>query len=247
VLEITWPTDCFVCGEALSLDQCLGACLACWARLAPLRASCSRCGEPTAASDLVGPPGLPCAGCLLARGMGRPQAVSQLSGVRPAVTYDAVAQRFLLRAKRDGRVEILAVLGVQLASMLAVSAFAADCEAVIPVPSHPLARLRRGFDPARALAWPVAAALGIPLKGALRRRLRRGGAAKRLSAAERARALEHAFAPAMRRPLPRRVLLVDDVLTTGATAAACVPPLRALGVEEVRVAVWARTPRRAPI
>jgi predicted amidophosphoribosyltransferase len=163
------------------------------------------------------------------------------------VVYDGVARRFLLRAKLHGCPEILPALGAQLAAVVAASRAAEGCGAVVAVPSHPIVRLRRGFDPAWEIARPVAAALRLPLRRALRRRLRHGTAAKSLSAAARARSLDGAFTAFRPRGLPRAVLLVDDVLTTGATAAACAEALRSVGVEEVRLAVWARTPRRSPI
>jgi predicted amidophosphoribosyltransferase len=153
------------------------------------------------------------------------------------VAYDGVARRFLLRAKLSHRAEILPLLGAQLASALAGSTFPAGCQAVIPVPSHPISRLRRGFDPAREIARPVASALSLPLVLALRRRLGSGGPVKQLSAAARARTLQSAFARGTP-PLPRgapRGRRPDH----GGTAAACIPVLRARG-EEVRL-VWART------
>ncbi|HET9299241.1 MAG TPA: phosphoribosyltransferase family protein [Candidatus Polarisedimenticolaceae bacterium] len=241
VLDLAWPTDCLACCAPLGLRHVRGACLDCWVRLRPLRATCGRCGEPTGPSDLVAPSGLPCAACLLHGGL------KGIAAVRPAVLYDPVARSFLLGAKLRGHPELLPLLGAQLASRLRAGSFAADCGAVVPVPSHPLVQLRRGFDPGREMARPVAAALGLPLVSALRRGLRHGGPAKRLSASARSRRLAGAFQPGSRRPLPPVVLLVDDVLTTGATAASCARALRERGVAEVRVAVWARTPRRPPI
>lgn len=241
LLDLAWPSDCLVCRTPLDLRHARGACLHCWGRLRPLRATCGRCGEPTGPSDLVAPCGLPCAGCLLHGG------VQGVAAVRPAVLYDPVARAFLLAAKLRGHPELLPLLGAQLASLLRAGSFAADCGAVVPVPSHPLVQLRRGFDPAREMARAVATTLGLPLVAALRRGLRHGGPAKRMSAAARSRRLARAFHPASDRRLPPVVLLVDDVLTTGATAASCARALRKRGVEEVRVAVWARTPRRPPI
>ena len=241
IFDLAWPSDCLVCRTPLDLRQARGACLACWGRLRPLTGACPRCGEPTGSSDLLAPGGLPCAGCLLHGGP------PDLRGVRPAVAYDGVARAFLLGAKLRGRPELLPLLGAQLASLLRAGAFADGCQAVVAVPSHPLVHLRRGFDPAREIARPVAAALGLPLVPALRRRPTRGGPAKRRTAPDRVRLLEDAFHPRLRRRLPPAVLLVDDVLTTGATAAACARELRGMGVEEIRVAVWARTPRRARI
>src|SRR6185436_2642012 len=139
-----------------------------------------------------------------------------LEAVRAAVLYDVLGRRFLLRAKLGGRKEILSPLGRQLAGVLERSAFALGCTAIVPVPSHPLALLRRGYNPAHELARAVSRALGLPLRPRLLSRpLLRGGTSKGLGARERRRIVEHAFRPS---PSARRerVLLVDDVMTTGA-------------------------------
>ena len=105
----------------------------------------------------------------------------------------------------------------------------------------PWAALRRGFVPAGELAAPLARAIGIPLgRRVVRRRWRGPVAAKRLGARGRRRLGPEAFRvdPEVR---GRRVLLVDDVMTTGAMADACTRALRRAGATEVRVAVWART------
>jgi ComF family protein len=97
----------------------------------------------------------------------------------------------------------------------------------------PLARRReaeRGYDQARALARPLARRIGTPAVPLLRRTRTTTPQAKR-GARERRAALEGAFRSI--RHAPERVLLVDDVLTTGATAASCAVALRAAGAREV--------------
>ena len=96
----------------------------------------------------------------------------------------------------------------------------------------PLARRRlaeRGYDQARLLAVEAGRQLERPVAGLLRRRVSTAPQAHR-SGAERRTALQGAF-EAGRRPVPERVLLVDDVLTTGATAAACAAALHAAGAQ----------------
>ena len=237
VLSVLLPADCFACGRPLGPVHLLGACLACWSALRPIGASaCPSCGEPRPpGTDLFGPAGGRCAPCVL-----QPK---RTDGVRAAVLYDAVARSFVLRAKFGGRRELLTILGRQLTQVLRTTSFAEPCTVVSAVPSHPWVRLRRGFNPALELARPVARHLGLPLaRRALIRRLGGPAPAKRLGAARRRRAARRAFLPGSSLR-GERVLLVDDVLTTGATAAGCADALLDGGAESVRLAVWARTPR----
>ena len=170
------PTRCFACGEPLGRLQQSGACAGCWADLVLLETPfCPGCGLPVDGWRLSADP-LParCDSCER-----HPPAFER---VRPLVTYEGLARRFLLRAKLGCYPELLGVLGRQLARLVEIEGLAAGCRVVVPVPSHPWVTLRRGFSPARELARPVARRLGLPLRGCVRRRIGAVRASKRLGA-----------------------------------------------------------------
>lgn len=106
---------------------------------------------------------------------------------------------------------------------------------LVPVPLHPRRRRERGFDQ----ALEIARGLGPPVATDLVRRTRETAAQSGLDAGARRRNVRGAFA-VTGRPLPRQLTLVDDVLTTGASARELARTLRAAGVEHVELLVLAR-------
>jgi ComF family protein len=138
--------------------------------------------------------------------------------------------------KYDGRSD----LGAALGSVMAEHAhhWAGRVDAVVPVPLHWRRRRARGYDQAALLARPLAKSLGVPalLRGI--RRVRNTPRQVNLPHAERQRNIAGAFAP-WRPHGVGRVLLVDDVRTTGATLRAASEALRAGGVAEVQPFVLA--------
>ena len=233
-LDFLLPAACFVCGAPLGRWQHLGACTRCWSGFQPLRPPfCLRCGLPApSGTDLLGPSRGLCARCLVSPPV--------LDGVRAAVAYDGPARRFVLRAKLGRRRELLLPMALRLASAVRASGLHDGCTIIAPVPSHPLADLRRGFSPSRELARCLSRTLRVPLASRLlRRRIGAGEATKRLPAAARFAAAGREF----RNRGPVRgatVLLVDDVMTTGASAESCASLLKNAGAAGVRLAVWAR-------
>jgi predicted amidophosphoribosyltransferase len=129
------------------------------------------------------------------------------------------------------------------AAMVAVELPPADAVTWVPLARRRLAE--RGFDQARALAVAVASELGLPIVRTSRRVVRTAPQALR-PADERRAAMLGAFEP-VRAAAPRRLILVDDVLTTGATAAACAGALATAGARQIVLVTAARaTAPRAP-
>jgi predicted amidophosphoribosyltransferase len=226
------PTPCGACGSGLDALQLHGFCSRCWAALRSERGVCCRCcALPVArATDLaLGDPAV-CARCSA--------RVSPIDTTVAAVEYDARARSVLLRAKLGGRREILGELARQVDATIRVAGVARELDAVLGLPSHPATNLRRGFAPGNEIARGLARRLDLPLLGGLRRRWFPWGSVKLRAARERRKLLEGSIAVVGR--LPGRVLLVDDVMTTGATAEACAAAARRAGAVTVVLAVWAR-------
>lgn len=219
-----WPARCLVCHEAAPRGADL--CQACRAALPWNDAACPRCALPLASdTDAT------CGACLR-----RPPPLHE---ARAAFVYGFPLDRLLPRLKfhRD------LAAGRLLAACMAERFGALETPgALVPIPLH-RARLRqRGYDQALELAWPLARELGIPLaRGALVRR-HDTQAQSRLDAPARRRNLRDAFAVPGGAALPSHVVLVDDVMTTGATLHAAAIALRRAGVARVDAWVCARVP-----
>jgi ComF family protein len=154
------------------------------------------------------------------------------------MAYEGVARRLLHELKFHGRLAVTEVMAAQLAANLPPDLRRSGA-VVVPVPAHAGRRRRRGHDPVDALAAGFARRTGLPLERCLRRT---DAGARQLGAtrAERTAAGRMAVV-ATRMPVAPRVLLVDDVHTTGATLESCARVLRESGATWVAGVTYART------
>jgi predicted amidophosphoribosyltransferase len=196
--------------------------------LFPLR--CPGCGRP---ADPV------CDTC--ARTLRPPPAAAPPVGVDAwvaAFAYEGAARELVARAKYDQARAAIPWLAAALAGALAAHFPAPALDAVTWAPTTASRRRQRGFDHAQLLARRVARTLGLPLRPRLRRRP--GPPQTGLPSA--ARRVGPSFSP-VGPSFAGRLLLVDDVATTGATLSAAAAALRAGGARTVVAATVARTPR----
>jgi predicted amidophosphoribosyltransferase len=218
VLELLLPERCAICrrpGPALC-DPCRDALV----RLSP--PVCERCGSPSAW------PVRRCAECA-----GRRLAFAR---ARSAIVYDEGARALVRSWKEQGRRR----LAEEAAELLAEVVAPPDVDALTHVPGDPERALERGDVPPRALAAALGELWSIPAAGLLRR-TRALGRQRGLTLAERRRNVRGTVAAT--RDAPRRVCLIDDVYTSGATADACASALRKAGARHVEAITLARAIR----
>ena len=150
--------------------------------------------------------------------------------------YRGVLGRSVRALKYGGARELAEPLGTRLGSGIPAGW---GVQAVTGVPLHPSRLRERGFNQAELLGRAAARTLNVPYLHTLARGRATGAQAKR-HASERGSALTDAFLPLPGVTLPRSLLLIDDVMTTGSTLRACADALRAAGAQQVWFAVVAR-------
>lgn len=219
------PALCVSCGDVLDGDE-RGLCGACRSRLLPLTGrSCPRCG---ALSDDDEEP------CLVCHSSPPPQQGTVIWGVYEGVLRDAV-----LAMKNRGHDELARPLAHRLAARISLEPWSTAVSAVCSVPSHRLRGLRRGPSVADLLARELAAVVDRPRIVALRRHgLGRQTGRTR---AQRSRLPRGVFS-ACRTASGQRLLVVDDVHTTGTTLRRASETLLEGGAETVFCAAIAGTP-----
>ena len=217
MLDLLLPQRCVVCERGGS--QLCAACREDLPRLEP--PLCARCGAPVAwPVDRC----RECAGRRIA-----------FATARAAVGYDDAARHLVHAWKERG----LRRLAAQAAALVAERLPPPDVDALTFIPADRSRRLERGHNPAEHLARELALRWELPCEPLLERV--RGGRQRGATIAER-RSVRGAFRGTT--TAPRRVALIDDVYTTGATASAAATALRAAGARNVEVMTFARTLRR---
>jgi ComF family protein len=230
---LTWlyPPICQLC-EANRASPTEGyVCVKCWSQVRFIRPPfCERCGLPyegeiTAAFE--------CSNCR--------DIDLHFSSARSAVTARGVVLDVIHRYKYSRALWFENFLADLLLRAALPALRGQKWDLIVPVPLHPTKQREREFNQAERLARPLARALGIPLNTSLVRRAQPTRTQTLLSKQQRAENVRRAFAARPNRRLAgERVILVDDVLTTGATTSACARVLKAAGAGEVCVWTVAR-------
>lgn len=228
LVDFGLPPLCASCREPVG-D--VGLCAACWSKLSFIcEPYCARLGIPFAYDP--GP------GVLSMEAIADPPSYNR---ARAAVRFDEIARTLVHALKYGDRLDLAPVVGRWTAA--AGRDLLSDADALVPVPLHWQRLWMRRFNQAAALAHVVAEASGVPLLPDTLKRVKPTAHQVGLSKNERSVNVQGAFrVPADRKinVVGRRVVLVDDVLTTGATVDACARALLRAGAAQVDVLVFAR-------
>ena len=227
-LNAALPPLCPACRDLVT-DE--GLCPACWSKLAFIAAPyCPRLGIPFAYDP--GP------GILSMQAIADPPAYQR---ARAAVRYDDVAAKLVHAFKYGDRLDLAPLMGRWMTR--AGTELLADADALVPVPLHWRRLWTRRFNQSAALAATISNLSGVPVAHAPLRRVKATQQQVGLSRKDRASNVQGAFRvdPARKAEVAgRRLIVIDDVLTSGATVDACARTLLRGGAARVDVLVFAR-------
>lgn len=228
-VRLVYPPQCVGCQGLVESD--FGLCADCWPDVPFLSGLvCDQCGAP-----------------LLGEGGEAAQCDDCLSSPRPwsrgraAAGYSGKARDLILSFKHNDRTDLAVPLGRWMTH--AARPILREDMLVVPVPLHRWRLLKRRYNQAALLAGQVARGAGLDLCPDLLVRTRARGITDGMDVQERFAAMEGIISPHPRRAARvagRRVLLIDDVMTTGATLSACARALRDAGAADVDVVIFAR-------
>jgi ComF family protein len=228
VLDVALPTLCVACREPVDGE---GVCAQCWAKLSFIaRPFCPRLGVP-----FVYDPGPE---LLSMEAIASPPAYAR---ARAAVRYDDVAKTLVHALKYQDRTDLAPAMGRWMAR--AGQELLNEADWLIPVPLHWRRAWHRRYNQSGALARAIERQSGIKVRGELLRRVRATEQQVGLSRPQRASNVQGAFKVSADRQSEvqgRRVVLIDDVLTSGATVDACARALLRAKAATVDVLVFAR-------
>ncbi len=229
VLHLLYPGACEACARSLPPDGGR-LCPPCWnALLVDREPACPRCAAT------VGPFAQVAGGCTRCRGVSFPfERVLRLG------PYEGPLRDAVLRLKHAAGEGLAETLGELWAAHAEPDLRQAAANAVVPVPLHWFRRLARGYNQSEVLARALAARLRLPCQPAWLRRVRHTPLQTSQAMSTRPANVRGAFAARAARLRGAAVLLVDDVLTTGSTAAEAARTLLGAGAGRVVVAVLAR-------
>jgi competence protein ComFC len=230
-LAFFYPEACQICGGQRATPAEGYVCVRCWQRVRFITPPfCERCGLPFA-GDLTTK--FECANCR--------EMELHFSAARSAVVAKDPVLDIIHRYKYQRAVWFEPFLADLLLRGAAPALSRENWDLIVPVPLHPAKKREREFNQAERLAAPLARTTGIPLRTDLVRRVEPTRTQTLLSREARAANVRHAFALRRGRRLHgERIVLVDDVFTTGATTSACAQVLQAAGTGEVCVWTVAR-------
>ena len=227
-VDVALPQLCAACREPVGGE---GLCAPCWSKLAFIAPPyCERLGIPF--------PFDPGPGVLSMEAIADPPAYRR---ARAAVRYDDIARKLVHAFKYGDRLDLAPTMGRWMTN--AGRELLAEADAIVPVPLHWRRQWARRFNQSALLGEVIGKASGVGVAHAVLKRIKATPQQVGLSQAERAQNVQGAFRvpPAAKAAVAgRKLLLVDDVLTSGATVDACSRALLRAGAAQVDVLVFAR-------
>ncbi|MEO9683441.1 MAG: ComF family protein [Tateyamaria sp.] len=229
-LAAIYPPSCLGCGEMVDSD--FGLCGSCWGQTEFIGgASCDSCGTPLPGAAIEGL--IHCDDCM--------RDPKPWAHGRAALTYSGMGRKLILQLKHGDRQEIARPAAGWM--RMAIQPLITEKTLIAPVPLHWLRMAKRRFNQSALIAKQLSDMTGCDWCADLLQRPKRTLSLDGKTRQERAEMLDGAIRINARRKhriLGRSVLLVDDVMTTGATLAACTHACAAAGAHQVCVSVLAR-------